>query len=69
MNDIFDTLTIPEFTEGQSGTNQAIEVITAYFLPKQNTEFEIYRFRRTLQDNGEDIMSSYVTRLKQIAIN
>ena len=45
-NDIFDTLVVPQLTEGEIHTDVAIKVLTAHSAPKQNREFEVYKFRQ-----------------------
>ena len=44
-NDIFDTLVVPEPVDDETRTDIAIRVLTAHFAPKQNREFEVYKFR------------------------
>ncbi|VDI13128.1 Hypothetical predicted protein [Mytilus galloprovincialis] len=42
--------------------------LTAYFAPKKNTEYEIYKFRQAKQTSDETI-DSFHTRLRQLAVN
>ena len=66
-NDIFETLVVPQPAEGETHTDVAIRVLTAHFAPKQNREFEVYKFRQVKQEKGEDI-ASLLTRLRQMAV-
>ena len=49
-NDIFDTLVVPQPTEGEIHTDVAIRALTTHFAPKQNREFEVYKFRQAKQE-------------------
>lgn len=63
--DIFGTL--PN-TGDVNNYTQAVDALTAYFDPKQNTEFEVFKFGQTAQQPQESI-DSFHTRLRQIAAN
>ena len=64
VNDIFDTL--PDLGE-DNNFKAACDALTAYFTPKKNVFFEIFKFRKLQQGPGESI-DEYHTRL-QIAAN
>lgn len=64
--DIFDTLPDTEAADGEDHLDKAVNAMTAHFAPKQNREYEVYKFRQEKQDTGEDI-TSYHTRLKRLA--
>ena len=67
-NDIFDTLTVEVAADGETNTDKAIQTLTNHFEPKQNIEFAIYKFRQAQQNKEEDF-SSFLTRLRQLAVN
>ena len=67
-NDIFDTLTVEVAADGETITDKAIQALTNHFEPKQNIEFAIYKFRQAQQNKEEDF-PSYLTRLRQLAVN
>ncbi|GAA6090226.1 uncharacterized protein K02A2.6-like [Tachysurus ichikawai] len=63
VQDIFDT--IPE--NGDSDDyDKAAQVLTEYFSPSRNTEYEVYVFRQAKQKPGETI-DAFHTRLRQLA--
>ena len=64
--DIYQTLTLPTANAGETATDVAIRALTQYFSPRRNREFEIYKFRQTKQENGEDFIT-FVTRLRRMA--
>ena len=47
-------------------TDTAINALTSFFAPKENTEFAVFQFRQAKQNQTEDI-ASYLTRLRQLA--
>ena len=67
-NDIFDTLTVEVAADGETITDKVIQALTNHFEPKQNIEFAIYKFRQAQQNKEEDF-PSYLTRLRQLAVN
>ena len=66
VSDIFDTLSIANPNENDSMTETAINALTSFFAPKENTEFAVFQFRQAKQNQTEDI-ASYLTRLRQLA--
>ena len=66
INDIFDTLEPLAKTGDETETDAAIKTLTAHFAPKQNREFEVYKFRQAKQTKGEEI-AVFLTRLRQMA--
>ncbi|XP_063436697.1 uncharacterized protein LOC134718136 [Mytilus trossulus] len=63
VNEVFDTL---ENTGEDFGA--AKQKLTAYFVPKKNTKYEICKFRQAKQTSDETI-DSFHTRLRQLAVN
>ncbi|XP_063400348.1 uncharacterized protein K02A2.6-like [Mytilus trossulus] len=63
VNEVFDTLD----NTGED-VDAAKQKLTAYFAPKKNTEYEIYKFRQAKQTSDETI-DSFHTRLRQLAVN
>jgi len=61
--DIFETL--PE-TGGEKDFKKAVDALSAYFAPKQNIEYEVYKFRQATQQLQETI-DGFHTRLQQLA--
>ena len=61
VQEIFDTL--PETGDDFA---KAKEKLNAYFDPKQNVEYEIYKFRQAKQNIGEK-MDAFHARLRQLA--
>src|SRR6218665_1736015 len=68
VSDIFDTLTIPDPTGDESSTELAINALTLFFAPYANVEFAVFQFRQAKQEQTVDI-ASYLTRLRQLALN
>ena len=66
VNEIFDTLDVPEATEEEDVFRKAEKALREYFTPQKNLEFEVYKFRQAKQLPGENI-SAYHTKLKQLA--
>ena len=67
VNDIFETLTVPDPGETDSVLEVAVKALTDYFMPKQNPVFEEYKFRNAKQTHGEPLMTFY-THLKQLSL-
>ena len=65
VHDIFQTLS--ETGEAKDYA-LAIKKLTDYFAPKQNVDFETYKFRQTRQEVSETL-DQYVTKLRQLAIH
>ena len=63
--EIFDT--IPN-NGADDDYKTALEKLDAYFLPKKNVDYEIFKFRQAIQHNGETV-DQYVTRLRKLAAN
>ena len=63
VNDIFETL-----TSTGDDYETAKTKLTEYFAPKKNTEYEIYKFRQSHQENDETL-DSFHTRLRQLSRN
>ena len=63
VNEIFETLT--NTGDDYAGAKGKLD---AYFAPKKNTEFEVYKFRQAKQQQSEGI-DAYLTRLRQLSIN
>ena len=61
--EIFDTL--PD-TGDDFGT--AMTKLNSYFSPKKNVDYEIFKFRTTVQNSGETT-DQYATRLRKLASN
>jgi transposase InsO family protein len=70
VHDIFSTLELTACVavndEEPDVYKQATDALEAYFVPKRNKEFDIYKFRQAKQDQGENIMT-YCTRLRKLA--
>ena len=66
VNEIFDTLDVPEATEEEDVFRKAEKALIEYLTPQKNLEFEVYKFRQAKQLRGENI-SEYHTKLKQLA--
>ena len=64
-NDIFDTLTVANTDSTHTAIDNAISALTDHFVPKENMEFEIYKFRQAHQQQEEDF-NSFLTRLRQL---
>lgn len=63
VQDIFET--IPE-NGASDDYDKAVEVLTEYFNPSVNVEYEVYIFRQAKQKTGETI-DAFHTRLRQLA--
>ena len=57
--------TLPETGEDKD-FDVAVKKLTDYFAPKQNTDFEIYKFRQAIQ-SPEENLEAYYTRLRKLA--
>ena len=66
INEIFDTLDVPEATEEEDVFRKAGKALREYFMPQKNLEFEVYKLRQAKQLRGENILG-YHTKLKQLA--
>lgn len=66
VNDIFETLTVADPGEGENEYDLAVGALTEYFVPNQNSEFQVFIFRQTHQEKDENIMA-YYSRLKQLS--
>ena len=62
VNEIFETL-----PNTGNDYDTAVTKLIEYFLPKKNTEFEVYKFRQAKQEAGETI-DTYHTRLQQLSL-
>ena len=60
--DVFETLTIPEPTEGSDECKTAIKALSNYFEPKNYVDHHVYVFRQERERSGENIIEFY-TRL------
>ena len=67
VNDIFETLTVPDPGETDSVLEVAVKILTDYFMPKQNPVFEEYKFRNAKETHGELLMTFYI-HLKQLSL-
>ena len=65
VNEIFDTLDVPEATEEEDVFRKAEKALREYSTPQKNIEFEVYKFRQAKQLSRE--ISAYHTKLKQLA--
>ena len=61
--DIFETL--PDRGEDNDFT-KALDMLDAYFSPKRNTDYEIYKFRNAIQ-SSEETVDQFATRLRNLA--
>jgi hypothetical protein len=70
VHDIFSTLELTALVtvndEEPEVYKQATDALEAYFVPKRNAEFDIYKFKQAKQDQGENIVT-YCTRLRKLA--
>lgn len=64
VNDIFTTLTLAQ--DEEDPYKQALDALDAYFVPKRNKEYDIYKFRQSKQETGETI-DTFHTRLRKLA--
>ena len=70
-DDIFDTFTEEQKNGAAVGETRDVYTIvkdsfSAYFTPKKNTSYEIFKFRQAKQEDGETIDTFY-TRLRRLA--
>eukprot|EP00794_Sanderia_malayensis_P005765 gene5765-biopygen4679 len=63
VQETFDTL--PD-TGRDDEFDRAVTALTEYFAPKQNTDFEIFRFRQAKQ-LPQETLDTYHTRLRKLA--
>lgn len=63
VHDIFTTLTLAQ--DEEDPYKQALDALDAYFVPKRNKEYDIYKFRQSKQETGEtiDTFHTHLTRL------
>ena len=64
--DVFETLTVPQPTEGTDDYRTAIKALTDYFEPQKCVDHHVYVFRQATQKSGENITEFY-TRLQLLA--
>lgn len=64
VEDVFDTL--PGVQDDKNTYSKAKPLFQAYFQPKKNVELEVFNFRRSRQEPGEN-MDAFATRLRQLA--
>lgn len=64
VHDIFTTLTLAQ--DEEDPYKQALDALDAYFVPKRNKEYDIYKFRQSKQETGETI-DTFHTRLRKLA--
>ena len=64
--DVFETLTVPEATEGNDEYKIAVRALTDYFEPQKCVDHHVYIFRQESQKSGENINEFY-TRLQLLA--
>ncbi len=61
---IFDTLQI---TGNPDDYTTAIAKLDQYFQPKKNVDYEIFQFRSTKQQNHDETIDQFATRLRKLA--
>ena len=61
--DVYETLTVPEPTEGTDEYQTSIKALTDYFEPQKCVDHHVYVFRQATQKSGENITEFY-TRLQ-----
>jgi len=66
VDEIFDTLTIPDPVGEQTIYDVTVSALTDYFTHRVNAAFEVYNFRQCQQKEGKQI-DSYTTRFRQLA--
>ena len=66
-NEIFDTLTDTTRGKGEDTLEKAVQVLTNYFTPRQNSKYEIYVFRQAKLESNESISAFHMT-LRQLAV-
>lgn len=64
--DVFETLTVPEPTEGNDEYKVTVKALTDYFEPQKCVDHHVYVFRQEKQKSGESITEFY-TRLQLLA--
>ena len=64
--DVFETLTVPEPTEGSDEDKTALKAFADYFEPQKCADHHGYIFRQESQKSGENITEFY-TRLQLLA--
>ena len=64
--DVFETLTVPESTEGSDEYKTAVKAFADYFEPQKCVDHHVYVFRQESQKSGENITEFY-TRLQLLA--
>lgn len=62
MHDILDTLAGER--DKYADTKQKL---SGYFFPKKNIQYQVYMFRKAIQEPGENL-DSYVTRVRMLAV-
>ena len=55
VNEIFETLPDTDPGEDEDPFEKAVTALTNYFTPKKNREYEVYVFRKTMQESDESI--------------
>ena len=55
----FETLTIPEYTEGSDECKTAIKALSNYFEPQNYVDHHVYVFRQETERSGENIAEFY----------
>lgn len=63
VHDIYDTLATED--DKYADTKQ---MLSGYFSPKKNVQYQVYIFRKAVQEPGENL-DSYHTRLRMLAKN
>ena len=61
--DIF--LSLPD-TGDNDNYERAVEALNHYFIPKRNVNYEIFKFRETVQQSDESLNQFY-SKLRQLA--
>ena len=64
--DVFETLTVPEPTEGSDEYKTAVKAFADYFEPQKCVDHHVYVFRQESQKSGENITEFY-TRFQLLA--
>jgi hypothetical protein len=64
VEDVFDTLLGVQ--DDKNTYTKSKPLFQAYFQPKKNVELEVFNFRRSRQEPGEN-MDAFATRLRQLA--
>ena len=63
MNDVFDTL-----SDTGDDYDTAVKKLTEYFAQKKCTEYEVFKFRQSSQEQSETI-DTFHTRLRKLSEN